>query len=120
MTVTLRAPSAAAPNPCAKRSSTSSSKLRAKPQADPAIPNTKSDGTRTTLRPIRSASTPNTGVRTAPGRVNTATRSPTDCGVTSSASAICGNAGVTLATPKTAMRVTPKTTRRFGSASSLQ
>ena len=67
--------------------------------------------------PIRSARIPKIGVRIMPGSEKKLIRRPILAVEIPSVSAILGNAGVMLDTPRTAIRVIPNTMCRLGSRS---
>src|SRR4028119_2001720 len=111
ITVTFSVPIAAAPLPSTKRNISSSSRLRARAQAPPATPKSRSAGTRIFFRPQRSERTPSTGVSTIPGSAKTVMSSPTCPLETPNSCTIPGNAGVTLETPRTDIRPPRQPTR---------
>ena len=69
-------------------------------QAALAKPNKKSDGTRMSPLPKRSASTPSTGARNTPGKVKKVISNPTRSEVMFSSFITRGKAGVILDTPQ--------------------
>jgi len=67
------------------------------------------EGTRIRFLPYRSAKTPKTGVKITPGNVKAEISNPMPRVDTPNSWIIMGKAGAILATPGTAMSVTPKT-----------
>jgi hypothetical protein len=108
MTVTLRVPRVTAPIPCSCRCAWCGPKPDAKARRPPMIPMRSRAGTRILRRLWRSGRTPSTGISATSGKVKMVVKSTPAHSLRLRGVPYPGQHRVMLATPRSAMKVTPK------------